>query len=155
MEIKSLDQRGIDFLVEREALRLEPYLDVTRVSTISAGVTVYEDGTRVKMTDPSISHQRAVELFLNTVKSREQTVWALTRDDINQNQFNALVSLVYNIGSGGFKTSTVLKKVNDNPNDPTIKDAFLMWSKARVDGKLVVVNGLKNRRLAEVALYFS
>ena len=71
--------------------------------------------------------------------------------DIGQNQFDALVSLAYNIGVSAFAKSTVAKRVNANPNDPTIRDAFLLWSKAA--GK--VLAGLVRRRTAEADLYFS
>ena len=71
--------------------------------------------------------------------------------NLNQNQFNALVSFAYNVGTGNFSSSTLLKKVNRNPDDLTIKDEFLRWNKA--GGK--VLNGLTNRRNEEADLYFS
>ena len=65
--------------------------------------------------------------------------------------FNSLVSFAYNVGTGNFSSSTLLKKVNRNPDDLTIKDEFLKWNKA--GGK--VLNGLTNRRNEEADLYFS
>ena len=65
---------------------------------------------------------------------------------VNQNQFNALVSLAYNIGINGFRNSTVLRKVNINPNDPAIKEAFMMWTK-NVE--------LMERRESEIKQYFT
>jgi len=73
----------------------------------------------------------------------------MTTDAVNQRQFDALVSFAYNCGSGALKGSTLLKRVNANPQDPAIKDAFLMWNRA--DGK--VLNGLTRRRNAEYSLY--
>ena len=75
----------------------------------------------------------------------------MTIDTINQCQFDALVSFAYNCGSGALKGSTLLKRVNNNPADLTIVDAFLMWTKA--DGKTLA--GLVSRRKAEAKLYFS
>jgi lysozyme len=72
-------------------------------------------------------------------------------DTINQNQFDALVSFCYNVGPGNLKSSTLLKKVNANPNDPTIRTEFLKWNKG--GGK--VLAGLTRRRTAEANLYFS
>jgi lysozyme len=76
---------------------------------------------------------------------------------ISQNQLNALTAFAYNVGFGdvqkkipGFVTSTLLKKVNANPNDPTIKEEFLKWNKS--NGK--ILQGLINRRRAESNLYF-
>ncbi len=67
------------------------------------------------------------------------------------NQFDALVSFCYNVGPANLKSSTLLKKVNINPNDPTIKNEFLKWTKA--GGK--VLKGLVTRRTAEAELYFT
>jgi lysozyme len=150
MEIKCLDQKGLDFIAKEEGLRLKPYLCSAGVATIGYGSTYYENDQRVKLTDPPITKQRALELFKNTLKHYEQAVWSNTRDDINQSQFNALVALSYNIGVVGFKTSTVLRKVNANPSDKTIAAAFEMWSRAGEDK-----NRLRARRKREAALYFS
>ena len=78
-------------------------------------------------------------------------MYSYCRDDISQSQFDALVSFAYNLGPNSLKSSTLLKKVNANPSDPTIKDEFLKWTKA--GGK--VLKGLVLRREAEAALYFS
>jgi len=68
--------------------------------------------------------------------------------DINQNQFDALVSLTYNIGSGAFNNSTLLKKLNKGDYQGAA-DQFLVWNKA--GGK--VMKGLVRRREAERALF--
>lgn len=148
-EIKTASANGIDFLIKEEGLILKPYLDSVGIPTIGIGNTYYEDGTRVKMTDKPITRERAINLFKNVLQHYETTVWSVTRDDINQNQFDALVSLCYNIGVGGFKGSTVVKRVNKNPNDSTIKEAFEMWKNA--GGKPILLN----RRRRETKLYFS
>jgi lysozyme len=72
-------------------------------------------------------------------------------DTITQNQFNALVSFAYNLGAQSLKGSTLLKKVNANPNDPTIAVEFLKWVNA--GGRKVA--GLVRRREAEANLYFT
>lgn len=146
-EIKTLDQVGIDFLSKEEGLRLSPYLDSKGIPTIGIGMTYYPDtGKRVTMKDPKLTKQQAQDMFRQIVSLYETTVWSVTRDDITQNQFNALVSLTYNIGTTGFKGSTVLKRVNKNPLDPTISSAFQMWRKPIE---------LLPRRKREVTLYFS
>ncbi len=146
MEIKSLDQKGIDFLIQEEGLRLKPYLDSVGIPTIGIGNTYYENGKRVTMKDKPITKERAIDLFKSVLKQYETTVWSVTRDDINQNQFNALVSLCYNIGVNGFKGSTVVRRVNKNPSDPKIREAFEMWKKPIA---------LLGRRKREHKLYFS
>jgi len=133
-----------------EGITLKPYLCPAGIPTISIGCTYYPDGTKVKMTDSPISEVRATEIFLNVIKHYEHSVDSFCRDDINQNQFDALVSFCYNLGAGSLKSSTLLKKVNADPNDPLIKDEFLKWNKCQ--GK--VLKGLTERRKAEADLYF-
>jgi len=147
--ITQLDPAGIDFMIENEGCVLHPYYDQVHIPTIGIGCTYYEDGTPVKITDPPISQERANELFLNVSKDFANTVTYSTVPKLTQNQFNALFSLCYNIGTGGFKKSTVLKLVNQNITDERLKQAFLMWDKA--DGH--VLDDLYNRRIREYNLY--
>ena len=146
-EIKALDQKGIDFLTLKEGLVLKPYLDSKGIPTIGIGMTYYPStGKKVTMQDKPLTKEQAQSMFRSLVAHYEIAVWSVTRDDITQNQFNALVSFCYNIGVGGFKGSTVVKRVNTDPNDPKIADAFLMWKKPKE---------IIGRRKSEVALYFS
>lgn len=149
-EIKTLDQRGRDFLAKEEGIILKPYLDSVGIPTIGIGCTYYPGGKRVTMKDKPLKNiQAAWDLFDGVNSSFMLTVYSTTRDDINQNQFNALVSLCYNIGPVGFKGSTVLKLVNKNPHDPKIGAAFEMWKLA--GGKPILLG----RRRREVKMYFS
>lgn len=145
MEIKELSDYGIKFLMSNEGVILHPYLDTKGIPTIGVGNTFYEDGSKVKMTDPPITKERAMELFKYILKNYELAVYSNTRDDINQNQFDSLVSLCYNIGVNGFKNSTLVKKINNNSDDVVVKAAFLMWKNPPE------IMGRRNR---EVALYF-
>lgn len=141
-----MSANGIKFLINEERIVLHPYKDSVGIPTIGIGCTYYENGAKVKMTDPSITRERAISLFRNLLKHYELAVYSVTRDDINQNQFDAMVSLCYNIGVNGFKGSTLVKRVNANPADKTIEGAFKMWKKPIV---------LLNRRIKEAKLYFS
>ena len=147
MEIKSVSSKGLKFIAKEEGCVLKPYKDSIGIPTIGVGCTYYENGERVKMTDSPITEARALQLFKNLLKTYEMCVYAHTRDDINQNQFDALVSLCFNIGTGAFNKSTLVKKVNANPNDPTIGAAFEMWKNA--GGKPILLN----RRKREYQLY--
>jgi lysozyme len=101
------------------------------------------------MTDAPITKERAYSLFENVLKHYEMSVYTSTRDDINQNQFDALVSLAFNIGTNAFKKSTLVKRVNKNPKGADIEGAFLMWKNA--GGKPILLN----RRKREYELYAS
>jgi lysozyme len=139
---------GINFLVLEEGLRLKPYLDSRGKPTIGIGSTFYEDGTPVRITDKPISRIRAIQLFQNVLKKFEQTLNAYIFSHITQNQFDALISLVYNIGTTAFRDSTVRRLVNLNPKNPAITDAFLMWKSSA--GKPILLE----RRKREAKLYF-
>ena len=146
-----LDNKGYLLITKHEGLKLKPYLCPAKIPTIGYGNTYYPDGKRVTLLDKDITKQQAFDMFKEIANRFAKRVDALVTSNINQNQFNALVSFAYNVGTGNFSSSTLLKKVNRNPDDLTIKDEFLRWNKA--GGK--VINGLTNRRNEEADLYFS
>ena len=146
-----LDNKGYLLITKHEGLKLKPYLCPAKIPTIGYGNTYYPDGKRVTLLDKDITKQQAFDMFKEIANRFAKRVDELVTSNINQNQFNALVSFAYNVGTGNFSSSTLLKKVNRNPDDLTIKDEFLRWNKA--GGK--VLNGLTNRRNEEADLYFS
>jgi len=144
-EIKEMSENGLKFLMNNEGVILKPYLDTKGIPTIGVGNTYYEDYTKVKMTDPPITQARAMELFKFVLRQFEMTVYSNTRDDINQNQFDSLTSLCYNIGQQAFKNSTLVKRINSRASAQSVKNAFLMWNKPAE---------IMKRRKREVELYF-
>jgi lysozyme len=145
-----LNNKGYLFITKHEGLKLKPYLCPAKIPTIGYGNTYYADGKRVTLLDKQITKQEALEMFKEIANKFAKRVDELVKTELTQNQFNALVSFAYNVGTGNFASSTLLKKVNKNPNDLTIKAEFLRWNKA--NGK--VINGLTNRRIEEADLYF-
>lgn len=141
-----LDQNGYEALHKREGLRLKPYLDTQGIATTGLGNTFYLNGKKVTMQDKPLTLAEAKELGKIVADNFARDVDDLITSNVNQNQFNACVSLAYNIGVHGFAKSTALKRININPNDPTIKGAFMMWIKNKE---------LVGRRKSEVAQYFS
>lgn len=148
-EIKRINSAGEKYFAQVEGCKLKPYRDSAGIPTIGIGCTYYENGKRVRMSDPIITLGRAISLFRKVVRLYELTVYSTTRDDINQNQFNALVSICYNIGPGEFKRSTLLKVVNKDPDDPQIRNEFAKWKYS--GGKPVLVE----RRRKDANLYFT
>ena len=147
-----INQSGIDLIVKYESFSAKPYLDPVGIPTIGYGSTYYEDGTRVKMGDPSISKKRAEILFTYVLSETIINIKRYLKVKLTSNQFSAIVSLVYNIGIGNFSTSTLLRLLNKG-NFSGAADQFLVWNKARVNGKLKVLNGLTKRRAEERALF--
>ena len=103
------------------------------------------------MLDKEITKVQAFEMFKTIADRFADKVNKLVTSPLNQNQFNALVSLAYNIGTGNFASSTLLKKVNKNHNDISIELEFKKWNK--VNKKEVA--GLTKRRQYESNIYFS
>jgi len=152
MKITKTGNKGIDLIKSFEGFKSKPYKCSAGVPTIGYGATFYPfTNKKVSLQDKEISELEAVELLQNMLTGYEKSVDSFCRDDINQNQFDALVSFAYNLGSNSLKTSTLLKKVNLNPNDESIKLEFMKWVKA--GGK--TLKGLVRRREAEANLYFT
>lgn len=153
IKITKISQLGIDLIKSFEGFSAKPYPDPGTGNlpiTIGFGATYYEDGTRVKLTDSAISPERGTQLLMNVLVGYEKAVDSFCRDDINQHQFDALTSFAFNVGTNALKNSTLLKLVNNNPNDPAIVTQFMRWNKAA--GR--VLKGLTRRRQAEADLYF-
>jgi lysozyme len=146
-----LSQNGLTLIKKFEGFRANPYLCSAGIPTIGYGSTYYENGVRVKLSDSPISEEWAEELLKKNVVHYDLAVNSLTRDDITQNQYDALVSFAYNVGVTNFKNSTLLKRVNANPKDPNITNQFMKW--IRAGGR--VIKGLILRRREEAQLYFS
>ncbi len=146
-----LDDNGYKLIQGFEGLSLVPYKCQAGISTIAYGSTFYPSGKKVTMQDPPISLATAKWMFKETADKFAADVNKMIKANINQNQFNAIVSLAYNIGLAGLAKSSLLKKVNANPSDPTITNSFMIWNKA--GGK--VLNGLTKRRAIEAKLYFA
>ena len=140
---------GQSLIKSFESCRLKAYRDSIGVWTIGWGSTWYEDGTRVQQGD-QITQERADALFRLVLAEFEIGVERLLKVKLTQHQFDALVSFAYNVGLGNLQRSTLLRKVNANPKDPTIAAEFAKWNRA--GGK--VLNGLTRRRKAEADLYF-
>ena len=136
--------KGIALIKEFEGLRLKAYLCPGGVWTIGYGHTA---GVKPGMV---ISEAQAEEYLKADLIAFERYLNGLGLA-LNQNQFDALVSFIYNVGTGNFSNSTLLRKVRANPQDNSIMDEFLRW----VYSKGRVLPGLQRRRLAEMKLYFS
>lgn len=146
----NINQAGISLIKSFESCRLKAYKDSKGIPTIGWGATYYQNGSRVKMGD-TITQQQADELFAWHIEQFSKGVIGVIKSQINDNQFSALVSFTFNLGIGNLKSSTLLKKVNINPEDPTIRDEFMKW----VNKGSAFEKGLTRRRKAEADLYYA
>lgn len=138
-------EQGINLIKQHESFRAEAYRCPAGVWTIGYGHT-----GEIKPSD-KITEPEALQLLRQDVETAEKAVSALVKKPLNQNRFDALVSFVYNTGSGNFANSTLLKKINHNPDDPAIATEFRKW----VYGGGRQLPGLVTRRESESNLYFS
>jgi lysozyme len=135
------------FIQAREAFSSVPYLDGGKVPTIGFGSTVYANGKKVTMRDKAITRAEAESLFSITLQDYYATVNKSVKVKMLQREFNAMVSLCYNIGCDAFAKSTLVKLMNAQSG--LVADQFLRWNKDNG----VVVKGLTNRRELERAMF--
>lgn len=143
---------GLALIKQFEGLKLTAYHDIAGVPTIGyghTGIDVTHEDVRNGLT---ITEREAETILLNDINRFERCVSAAVKQKITQNQFDAMVSLAYNVGCIGFSNSTVLRKLNAG-DDHAAANAFLLWNKATIDGKLTEVPGLTRRRKAERELF--
>ena len=148
-ESMSVSNKGVDLICEFEGKRLVAYDDGVGVWTIGFGTIKYPSGNRVKKGD-TCTLEQAKEYMRHDLIEFEHTVNSSVKVPLNQNQFDALVSLAYNIGSSAFKSSTLVKKLNTGDYQGAA-DQFNVWVNA--GGKRM--QGLVNRRNKEKLLFLS
>jgi lysozyme len=137
--------RGLEVLKRFEGLQLKAYLCPAGVLTIGYGST----GAHVKM-GMEITPAEAEKLLLDDVARFERAVNKLVKVPLTQGQFDALVCFSFNIGVGAFEKSTLLSVLNMGRHGEVISQ-FKRWNKVKGH----VVNGLVNRREAEIGLWQS
>ena len=134
---------AFDELKKHEALRLKAYLPTKKdVWTIGYG------HTKTARKGMKITEEQALQLLDKDVEWAEEAVRDLVKVNLNQNQFNALVSFVFNIGATNFRKSTLLRKLNAGD----YKGAAVEFPKWKYQ-KRKVLQGLVRRRAEERAMF--
>lgn len=145
-----LSRRIKELIKGWEGCRLTAYRCPAGVLTIGYGHTGNDVTPGMKITQA-----RADALFdVDINRFAESVALKLTGVRLKPCQFDALVSLSYNIGALDVKAPTLLRKVKADPDDPTIRAEFAKHCNARVDGQLRRLPGLVRRRMAEANHYF-
>lgn len=134
--------KGIELIKHFEGCELEAYKCPAGVWTIGYG---HIKGVKEGMT---ITEHQAEEMLKSELNEYEGYINNLVTVELNQNQFDAMVSWVYNLGGGNLKASTLLKVLNAG-NYAGVPEQMLRWNKA--GGK--VLEGLTRRRQAEADLF--
>lgn len=142
-----INSEGIALVKDFEGCKLKAYKCPAGIWTIGYGHT----GPDVKP-NSRISQAQANALLNQDLSKAGDAVVSACQVAPNPNQLAAMTSLAFNIGQAAFVKSTVLKAHNRGDTTSAGR-AFMMWTKARVDGKLVELPGLVSRRARESALY--
>lgn len=145
--MRKTSQEGIDLIKESEGCSIDAYSD-GKCWAIGYGTTRI-DGASIEE-GMTISYQEAEEYLKNDLATAEAAVSKLVKVNLTDNQFAALVSFTYNLGSGSLQKSTLLKKLNSG-NYAGASDEFDKW----VYSNHKVLAGLVTRRQKEKALFLS
>lgn len=139
------NEKGLDLIKSFEGCKLESYQDIVGIWTCGYGSTG-EDITE----GLTWSQEDASDRLLTDLEKFEKQVSEMVSVPLTTNEFSALVSFCYNLGSHHLKTSTLLSKLNEDDRE-SAAEHFLDWSKAGG----VVVPGILRRRKAERNLFLS
>lgn len=141
-----------DLVAEFEGFRAKPYLPTPDdVPTIGYGTTVYPDGRAVTLKDPPCTRAKAREWLAAHLEEVVGTALkTFVKVPLTENQRIALGSLIYNIGSGAFSRSTLLRLLN-RKDYAGAADEFLKWNKQK--GK--TLPGLTRRRTREREIFLT
>lgn len=144
-----ISKKGLELIAEFEGFSPTIYEDIAGYPTIGFGHLIKSENEMRKYSK-GITKEEALEILRKDVEIAETAVNTYVKVPLTQNQFDALVSFVYNVGSGNFFRSTILKELN-RKNYKKAADELLRWNKA--GGK--VSKGLSNRREKERKLFLS
>lgn len=148
---KTQKVKNIDLIKKHEGLRLQAYMP-----TPNDKWTIGYGHTKTAHKGMTISEVTAEELLRQDLSWVEDCIKRFVKVPLTQNQYDAIASLIFNIGEGNFSGSSVLRKLNEKDYQGAA-DAFLMWNKQRskTTGKLGVLKGLTRRREEERKLFLS
>ena len=154
----AIPQECLEFICKREGYlkpipdgtgRVVPYLCPAGVPTIGFGSIFRMDGSRVEMTDPPIDMAQAMALMQRELALKcEPAVDRMIVTKLHPVSRGALVSFVYNCGSGALKSSSLRKAINAQRWD-LVPTEFMKWRLA--GGR--VLRGLELRRQAEAQMF--
>ncbi len=151
-----LSKYGYYEIIHSEAVGLSKYLDNAGIETIAVGATKTEIPDLASWPwSKKITLDYAIQLYRQAMRKYEAIVDKAIKVDIHQYQYDALVSIAYNIGSGNFNNSTFVKRINNRDSLSNISKAIMLFvmSKDPKTKKLVRNQGLVNRRTREADLY--
>jgi lysozyme len=146
-----ISTEGIELIKQFENFSPTWYKDSKGVWTIGYG---HAGKGSERYTINRVNRNEALKILQNDISIAEAAVNKLVKVELTQNQYDALVSFVFNVGEGNFSKSTLLKKLNEKKYDEAAEE-FLKWNKITYQGKKIELLGLTNRRNKEKALFLA
>ena len=140
-----LSNNGIAFIKREEGEKLTAYQDSVGVWTIGVGHTGTVDGKSVAR-GMTITQNKSTSLLISDLAWVESAINGNVKVPLTQNQYDALCSLVFNIGRNAFTGSTLLRLLNVN-NYKGASDQFLQWKRAGSDPDLLLPRRKREREL--------
>lgn len=149
-----ISKNGIALIKSFEGLVLHAYKDIAGVWTIGYGSTRYQNDKAIKSGDKLNSEAQANSLLMCTLSQYEAAVNSYVLVPLTQDQYDALVSFTYNLGTNALLHSTLLKKLNEK-DYAEAANWFAPWNKITdpQTGKKIVSNSLTKRRAKESTLF--
>jgi lysozyme len=137
-----------------ESLELKAYVCPAGKLTIGFGMTFHYPSKKLVVEGESITPEQAEWQLDQHIDFLEKQIMRFVKVELLENQLQALISLCFNIGITNFKTSTLLKKINESDFEAAGKE-FLRWVYATDSktGKKIKLNGLVKRRKTESELF--
>ena len=139
--IMAIAESTLDYIIEEEGKRNKAYKDVKGLWTIGVGHLIRPGEQH--LIEATLTDEEVKELLRSDLKWCSEAVEGAVKVPLNQNQFDALYSLCFNIGGTAFKNSTVVRKLNEGDYTGAA-EAILMWNKPAV---------LQKRRQREKELF--
>jgi lysozyme len=144
-----ISKNGIRLIKEFEGYKSKPYYCAAGKLTIGYG-HVIKSGEKLK----ELTEDQATELLIKDINEIASYIKRYIKVELTQNQIDAILSFVFNIGNGAFLNSTFLKKLNKNDFIGASQE-FLKWNKIARKGKKISLEGLTNRRVKEMNMFIS
>jgi lysozyme len=141
--IMAIAQSTLDFIIKEEGAKNKAYKDSKGLLTIGVGHLIKTDEDH--LINATLTDEQVHDLLKSDLKWCSKAVESSVKVPLQQNQYDALYSLCFNVGADNFKKSTVVKRINENDLKGAA-DAILMWNKPAV---------LQKRRERERALFLN
>lgn len=152
-EQMGIQKSTLDFISREEGREHRSYKDIAGLDTTGVGHLIKPDEKH--LIGKILSENEIDALLKKDLQDTLNSVMSNVKVKMTQNMFDAIMSLVFNIGGSNFKNSTVLKYINSSQPADKIIPAWRSWNKITKNGKKEMSDSLTKRRDRELNLYLS